>query len=96
MTSPPLEIPPELSGLQAYLESLDTAEKTAALSRLALMSPADLRSLGASEAQYTEHDDDVVAIDEHELEPSPALFVVDQFALDDVFLVVVYDDVSNL
>ena len=63
MTSPPLEIPPELSGLQAYLESLDTAEKTAALSRLALMSPADLRSLGASEAQYTEHDDDVVAID---------------------------------
>ena len=63
MTSPPLEVPPELSGLQAYLESLDTAEKTAALSRLALMSPADLRSLGASEAQYTEHDDYVVPID---------------------------------
>lgn len=46
-----------LPGLRAYLDSLDTSERTAASARLASMPPADLRSLGASEAQRIEHGD---------------------------------------
>lgn len=46
-----------LPGLCAYLDSLDRQERNRGMARLASMSPADLRSLGASEAQRTEYDD---------------------------------------
>jgi len=47
---------PDLPALHAYLESLDTGERTRAIDRMATMSEADLRSLGVSEPQHTEHD----------------------------------------
>ena len=52
-----------LPGLRAYLASLDTSERAQADSRLAAMASNDLRSLGASEAQHTEYDYEVEAIE---------------------------------
>ncbi len=54
---------PDRPGLRSYLESLDAGERARATGRLMSMAPADLRSLGASEAQRTEHDVDVVDIE---------------------------------
>ena len=52
-----------LPGLRAYLDSLDATERAQADSRLASMAATDLRSLGASEAQHTEYDYAVEAIE---------------------------------
>lgn len=51
---------PDLPSLRDYLDSLDADERTAALDRLSTLSDVDLRSLGVSEPQHTEHDYDVV------------------------------------
>lgn len=45
-----------LPALCDYLDSLDTGERAAAVSRLSTMAPADLRSLGVSEPLYEELD----------------------------------------
>ncbi len=47
---------PDLPALREYLDSLDAGERDRALRRMATMSDADLRSLGVSEPQHTEHD----------------------------------------
>lgn len=52
-----------LPGLSAYLDSLESDERAQAVHRLAGMAPADMRSLGACEAQLTEHDYDVGAVE---------------------------------
>ncbi len=52
-----------LPGLRGYLDSLNAPERVQADSRLASMAATDLRSLGASEAQYTEYEYDVGAIE---------------------------------
>ncbi|MEI6254144.1 MAG: carotenoid oxygenase family protein [Mycobacteriaceae bacterium] len=54
---------PGLPALCDYLDCLDDSERTRAHERLATMSENDLRSLGVSEPQHTEHDYDVDAID---------------------------------
>ncbi|MGB0878787.1 MAG: carotenoid oxygenase family protein [Mycobacterium sp.] len=45
-----------LPGLRGYLDCLDAQERAGAADRLASMNPADLSSLGASEAQSIEYD----------------------------------------
>lgn len=52
-----------LPGLRAYLDSLDADERTQAGHRLAAMAPTDVRSLGASEAQHTEYDYGIDAVE---------------------------------
>jgi len=46
---------PDLPALHDYLDSLDEGERSRALVRMATMNDADLRSLGVSEPQLTEH-----------------------------------------
>lgn len=53
---------PDLPSLRGYLESLDPRERSAALGRMAAMSPADLLSLGVSEPQLVEYDYPVTEI----------------------------------
>lgn len=52
-----------LPGLRAYLESLEADDRGMAQGRLAAMSPTDVRSLGASEAQHTEYDYGIDAVE---------------------------------
>ncbi len=52
-----------LPGLRAYLESLEADDRGMAQGRLAAMSPTDVRSLGASEAQHTEYDYGIEAVE---------------------------------
>lgn len=47
---------PDLPALGDYLDSLDAGERARAVERMSAMSDADLRSLGVSEPQHTEHD----------------------------------------
>ena len=53
---------PDLPALREYLAALGDTERTRALDRMARMSQADLRSLGVSEPQHTEHDYAVEAV----------------------------------
>ncbi|ORX03361.1 carotenoid oxygenase family protein [Mycolicibacillus trivialis] len=64
--SPPAGTPPDLSrlpGLQEYLATLPNRERAQADRWLAELDAPDLASLGVSEAQCTEHDYDVTAVD---------------------------------